>query len=225
MAFTTLFFDLDDTVYANTTGLWPAIRARMGKFMHERLGLAEAEVPALRRSYFETYGTTLRGLQIHHQVDADEYLAYVHDLPLEDYIGPDEALRNLLLSLPEQKWIFTNADADHARRVLKILQVGDCFSGIVDLRATGFACKPEPEAYRLALELAGEQDARRCVMLDDSPSNLASARAMGLFTILVGARDPNPSADRAVESLSELPNAVPELWRDGDRTGDLRESG
>ena len=41
------------------------------------------EVDILRRNYFEQYGTTLRGLQIHHQVDTDEYLAYVHDLPLE----------------------------------------------------------------------------------------------------------------------------------------------
>ncbi len=31
-----------------------------------------------------TYGTTLKGLQIHNKVDTDEYLAYVHNVPLEN---------------------------------------------------------------------------------------------------------------------------------------------
>ncbi len=69
------------------------------------------EIPAIRRHYFETYGTTLRGLQKHHQVDTDDYLAYVHDLPLEQYIQPNPALHDLLVSLPQRRFIFTNADA------------------------------------------------------------------------------------------------------------------
>ena len=217
-----MFFDLDDTLYASSTGLWPAIRARMGDYMRERLGLPAEEIPALRHFYFDTYGTTLRGLQIHFNVDADDYLAYVHDLPLEDYIRPDQALHCLLSTLPQRKWIFTNADAGHAQRVLKTLQVEDCFSGIVDLRAIGFACKPEPEAYSRALVLAGEQDPRRCVMFDDIPNNLAAAGALGMFTVLVGASGPNPAADRTISTLVELPTAVPELWPEDGRPGNRR---
>ena len=63
MRFSTLFFDLDDTLYPASTGLWHAIKERMNMFMHERLCLPEAEIPALREQYFKTYGTTLRGLQ------------------------------------------------------------------------------------------------------------------------------------------------------------------
>ncbi|OGO34590.1 MAG: pyrimidine 5'-nucleotidase, partial [Chloroflexi bacterium RBG_16_57_11] len=144
MSFTTLFFDLDDTLYASSSGLWGLIRDRMGQYMVEVLGLPEDQVPALRRSYFETYGTTLRGLQIHHHVDPDDYLSYVHDLPLEQYIRPNPALRALLLSLPQQRWVFTNSDADHARRVMTILDVQDCFDGIIDIRALEYVCKPEP---------------------------------------------------------------------------------
>jgi putative hydrolase of the HAD superfamily len=158
MTFTTLFFDLDDTIYPNTNGLWPAIRERMGEYMAERLGLPREQVQGLRRSYYETYGTTLRGLQAHHQVDADDFLAYVHDLPLERYLTPDPELRALLLSLPQPKWIFTNADEGHARRVLAVSNLSDCFDGIIDVRASRFACKPEPVAYQGALALAGERD-------------------------------------------------------------------
>ncbi|HLE13303.1 MAG TPA: hypothetical protein VI776_01040, partial [Anaerolineales bacterium] len=92
MPYTALFIDLDDTIYPNTSGLWGAIRERMTLFMHERLGLSPEVTPELRRSYVDNYGTTLRGLQIHYQVDPWEFLAYVHDLPLEVYLQPDPYL-------------------------------------------------------------------------------------------------------------------------------------
>jgi len=69
MEYSVLFFDLDDTLYSNTNGLWEAIRERMTDFMEERLGFPPDEIPNLRRNYFEKYGTTLRGLQINHSVD------------------------------------------------------------------------------------------------------------------------------------------------------------
>src|SRR6266545_4491981 len=65
MRFTTLFIDLDDTLYPSSTGLWHAIKERMNLFMRERLYIPEAEIPSLREQYFNTYGTTLRGLQEH----------------------------------------------------------------------------------------------------------------------------------------------------------------
>ena len=116
MSFTTLFFDLDETLYTKGNGLWDAIAARMNEYIQVQLNLPPEEVTKLRLHYYESYGTTLRGLQIHHQVDANDYLAYVHDLPLEDYIHPDPQLHQLLSRLSLRKWIFTNADAHHASR-------------------------------------------------------------------------------------------------------------
>ena len=69
MRFTTLFFDLDDTLYPNSTGLWIAIKERMNMYMREQLGIPEKDVPQLREQYFKMYGTTLRGLQARHRVD------------------------------------------------------------------------------------------------------------------------------------------------------------
>jgi putative hydrolase of the HAD superfamily len=212
MPYSTLFFDLDDTLYPATSGLWEAIRDRMSRYMWERLNLPKEEVPELRKYYFETYGTTLRGLQIHHGVDADEYLSYVHDLPLQSYIQPDPGLRKMILSLSPRRWIFTNADDHHAQRVLAELGLGDCFSGIIDIRAIQFACKPEIVAYQRAMALAGEVEPSRCVLLDDSPRNLAPAREMGFFTILIGSGKPDPAASLSLPSVIELPSAMPELW-------------
>jgi putative hydrolase of the HAD superfamily len=212
MRYTTIFFDLDDTLYQSSTGLWEVIRSRMGRYMAERLGLSEDEIPKLRRSYYETYGTTLRGLQKHHQVDPRNYLEFVHDIPVETYLEPAPQVRKLLLSLPQQRWIFTNADANHARRVLRVLGLDDCFKGIIDVWAMDFACKPEPEAYRKALELVGDPHPHNCVLLDDSPSNLARAGQMGFTTVLVGSNGPHPAAVFTISNLLELSEALPQLW-------------
>jgi pyrimidine 5'-nucleotidase len=212
MRYTTIFFDLDDTLYQSSTGLWEVIRSRMGRYMAERLGLPEDEIPRLRRSYYETYGTTLRGLQKHHQVDPRDYLEYVHHIPVETYLEPAPQVRKLLLSLPQQRWIFTNADANHARRVLRVLGLDDCFKGIIDVWAMDFACKPESEAYRKALELAGKPHPGNCVLLDDSSSNLARAGQMGFTTVLVGSDGPHPVAGFTISNLLELPEALPQLW-------------
>jgi len=184
--YTTLLFDLDDTLYPAHNGVWAAIRERMNAYMLEKLHLPPQQVYELRRRFYELYGTTLRGLQVHYQVNADEFLAYVHDLPISQMVKPDPHLRALLLNLPQRKFIFTNADAAHCGRVLSALGLEGCFDGIIDLRALDFHCKPEPLAYQRALELSGEREPSRCVYLDDSPRNLAPARWMGMCTVLVG---------------------------------------
>jgi len=213
MSYSTLFFDLDDTLYPNACGLWSAIRERMGLYMVERLGLPADRVPEMRRCYFEHYGTTLRGLQIHHQVDADEYLAYVHDLPLDDYLHPSPEVYELIRSLPQRRYIFTNADANHARRVLQQLALQDLFPAIIDIRAMEWVCKPDEAAYRAALKLAGDPDPQACLMIDDSPANLAPARRLGLTTVLVSAKDgQHPAATHIISSLLELRSNVPDLW-------------
>lgn len=183
--------------------------------MHERLGLSWDIIPALRQSYYERYGTTLRGLQIHHDVDADDYLAYVHDLPLDKYLQPAPRLRDLLLDLPVRCWVFTNADAGHALRVLTRLGCEMCFDGIIDVRALKFVCKPEEEAYRRALEIVGEAEPHPCILFDDSMANLLGAKQFGLTTVLVGnSQKVKPGIDFVVKDLLELPEVLPELWLD-----------
>jgi pyrimidine 5'-nucleotidase len=212
MPFTTIFFDLDDTLYPSTTGLWEAIRGRMNQYMCERLGLPLEQALALRRTYFETYGTTLKGLQRHYGIDANDYLAYVHDLPLTSYLRPDPALQDILHSLNRRKWIFTNADKNHAQRVLEVLTLSNCFDGIIDVRAVQFTCKPEVDAYRRALSVAGESSPSTCVYLDDSPRNLKPAYDLGFYTILVGSDQSCPVAYHSISTAHNLREIMPELW-------------
>ncbi len=178
-------FDLDDTLYSSSTGLWDAIGERIHRYMVERLGLNPAEAPALRHRYFDAFGTTLNGLRHNFNIDPEDYLAFVHDLPLEQYLQPDPALNAMLARLPLTKAIFTNADAPHARRVLERLGVARHFKQIIDIHALAFVNKPEPGAYTRALELLSAQPAE-CLFVEDSRRNLLPARALGMLTVLVG---------------------------------------
>ncbi len=94
MKFTTIFFDLDDTLYPSSAGLWKAIKGRMNEYMREKMNIPADKIPELREKYFMQYGTTMRGLQANHNINSDDFLAYVHDLPLGNYLTPDPATLN-----------------------------------------------------------------------------------------------------------------------------------
>jgi putative hydrolase of the HAD superfamily len=205
MRFSTLFFDLDDTLYPSSSGLWPAIKERMTLYMRERLCIPEADVPILREQYFKMYGTTLRGLQERHHVDKDDYLAYVHDLPLRDYLTPNPVLRDVIASLPTRNLIFTNADVNHARRVLAALELDDLFDTVVDVNAIAPYCKPMPESFAIAMDLADEPDPRKCVMIDDLPRTTRAALEAGMASLLYGSDIPTPDASGVFTDWTHLP--------------------
>jgi putative hydrolase of the HAD superfamily len=206
MKYTTIFFDLDDTIYPADSGLWNAIRQRISTYMHERLGIPRGQVPLLRKQFFEQYGTALRGIEANYPIQRSDYLSYVHDIPLTDYIGPDPRLRAALEALPARKFIFTNADAAHAARVMQVVDVADCFDGVIDINAIEPYCKPMPESFAQALKLSGEPDPHHCVLIDDLPRTTRAARALGMFAILFGAEAPpsNTDADAALKDWSRL---------------------
>jgi putative hydrolase of the HAD superfamily len=213
MTITTVFFDLDDTLYSAQTGLGRDIKERISQYVHERLGIPAARAQVLRKQYFEQYGTTLLGLVANHAVDVHDFLNFVHDLPLGDYIKPTPGLRPMLDALPVRKFIFTNADVGHVRRVLNALELDGCFDGVLDILAMHPHCKPMPESFALALEFAGEPDARSCVMIDDQPRTTRAAREQGMFSILYGASQPHPDADAVLTDLRLLPRLLDEVAR------------
>lgn len=210
-----LLLDLDETLYGPETGLWPAIRERINLYMIERLHLPPEQVPALRHSYYSQFGTSLTGLQRDFNVDAAEYLAFVHDLPLEQYLQPDAALNGMLARLPLKKAIFTNADAAHAQRVLARLGIARHFTHIVDITALNFINKPDLGAYARALEMVGAQ-AHECVYADDALRNLIPAKALGMTTVHVGTPPAELNgADYHIASVHGLERVLAELMVSG----------
>jgi putative hydrolase of the HAD superfamily len=214
MRYTTLFFDLDATLYPASNGLWEEIRLRIFKYMEEEIGIPKAEVPQTRDHYWKTYGTTLEGLRIHHQTNPAHYLAYVHDIPLDNFLEEDLLLREQLISLPQDLWVFTNADGKHAERVLDKLGITDLFSGVIDLIKLDYRVKPDPAAYHGALNLSGEDDPFKCVLFDDLLPNLIAAKEMGFTTSLVGKNGQAfDLVDFHLESIHDIQKIMPGLWK------------
>ncbi len=211
MRWRTIFFDLDDTLYPGSSGVWQAIGLRILKFMTEVVGIPEAEADRLRGTYLDEYGTTLNGLRANYHVDPDAYLSYVHDIPLDQMLDPDPDLRRMLASLPQKKVLFTNANRDHALRVLGRLGVSDQIDIIADLFALQMTNKPEPGAYRMAMALADEDDPHACVIVDDMVRNLSPAGALGMTTVLVSSDDVKAPVDRRIVGIHDLTAALPEL--------------
>jgi putative hydrolase of the HAD superfamily len=207
----TIFLDLDDTLYPNTSGVWGAIGDRINLYMSERVGISPGRVAALRDQYFRAYGTTLNGLMLHHNVDPHDYLDFVHQVPIEEMIRPDLDLLQTLRSLPQRRVVFTNASLRHAQRVIRALGVESAVDRVVDIEALEMINKPRPESFLRAMALCGETDAAACVTVDDALRNLLTANSLGMTTVLVGRDDGCEAVDFCIERAAELTRAVPAL--------------
>ena len=182
-----ILFDLDDTLYPQNSDLMENLIQRIHNYMHEELHFASEEIPEIRHRLFTTYGTTLRGLQAEYQVDMDHYIDYLNNVTLEDFLEQDLVLAEILSNLPQSKYIFTNSDRAHAKKVLEVLDIADQFDQIIDIYDQKPYCKPQPEAFQIALD-AIQQQPEACLFIDDSPANLAMAQQLGIHTVSIGDR-------------------------------------
>jgi putative hydrolase of the HAD superfamily len=184
-----LIFDLDETLYPRGAGLMQEIGVRINRYLIENLGLPQEQANELRKRYYNQHGTALRGLVVERpDVDPEDYLHFVHDIRLADYLGPDPALAEMLRSIPLTKVIFTNATIEHARNVMNILGVADQFADIIDVRRVEYVSKPNAEAYARLLNIL-QAGGDECILVEDSARNLLPGKALGMTTILVDSAD------------------------------------
>jgi putative hydrolase of the HAD superfamily len=207
-----VLFDLDETLYPRSTGIMEQLRRLLVGFMNSRLGIPAEEAEALRRQYFQTYGTTMRGLQLNHGIDPDEFLHFVHDIPLEQFIHPNPDLSAALGAIALDKVIFTNASREHAQRVLDILGIGHHFNRIIDVRDVGYESKPHPNAYLRACHLLGVVP-EECVIVEDNVRNLAPAKALGMITILVDGDGQEEAVDHTIDQIESIGKILEPLTR------------
>ncbi len=208
MQIETILFDLDDTLYPGSSGIWSLIRERIDRFMVEKLNYKEQDVPSTREKLFGEFGTTLRGLESVHHIDPVDYLRFVHDIPINDFLVPNPKLNELLEMLPQQKVIFTNGDRWHAKRVTDALNITRYFERTVDIIDVTPYCKPMVEAFRLALQKLNITDPTKILLVDDNIRNIEAANNLGLKSVLVsedGQRlDPKILQIRKIEDLESV---------------------
>ena len=122
----------------------------------------------LHQKYYTDYGLAIEGLALHHKIDPLVFNREVDDaLPLDDILFPDPDLRELLVAFDRTKvklWLFTNAHVTHGKRVIKLLDVEDCFEGITycDYAAEKLVPKPRPKMYEKAEREADASRVDQC---------------------------------------------------------------
>ena len=126
---------------------------------------------------------TLPGLMALHGVDPHDFLAQVHDVDVT-VVAPHPELADLIGRLPGRKFVFTNADAPYAERVLARLGLSAHFDALHDIHALGYVPKPQAPAYAHLCE-THDIDPTRAVFVEDMARNLKPAKAIGMTTVWI----------------------------------------
>lgn len=197
-----ILFDLDNTLYPREMGVFERINERINEYVSLNTGHRDDDVDTLRRDYKKRYGTTLGGLMRHESVNPDEYLSFVHDVPVEELLSPDPGLISFIGSIGLPMIIFTNGTSRHAMRVMDALGIGPCFEGICDLAATGYLGKPHFEAFRAASEFLG-MALEETILIDDLPVNVEAGAKYCCASIHVGPGE-DGVGDLHVDSVIDL---------------------
>jgi putative hydrolase of the HAD superfamily len=202
-----VFFDLDNTIYSNSSGLMQEIGKRINLYMLERLGMSVDEVTGTRDKFLRAFGTTLNALRRFYPVDPDEFLDFVHDIPLEDYLQYDPELDQMLQRIELKKVIFTNADAQHARRVLSRMGILRHFESIIDIHMLEFINKPDRRAYLRALDFVSARP-DECILVEDSWKNIVAAKKLGIISVMVGNSARTNGADYHIHRITDLESVL-----------------
>lgn len=198
-------FDLDDTLHDASAHIFPVMNQAMTQYIMDHLDLNEEDAHALRRHYWRVYGATMKGLTRHHDIDPRHFLHITHQFPeLAQMVVRSQRLRHCIQRLPGRKVVFTNAPMGYALRVLKLMGIEGLFDQIFSVESSGFHPKPSFRGFSRMLRAirARPQD---CVMVEDNPEALMTAKRLGMKTVLVSRRMHKPNyVDARISNVLEL---------------------
>jgi putative hydrolase of the HAD superfamily len=203
------FFDLDNTLHDAQARIFPAMHEQINAYLMHRFGVDEAGANAMRRGFWERYGTTLEGLVRHHGTSRAEYLWATHQFPeLADMVVHENAVRHALGRLPGRKIIYSNAPRHYVDEVVRTLGIARYFDAVYSIESTRYVGKPSVAGFRMLLRKHHLEPAR-CALVDDMLENLRTAKRLGMATVWVSREKRNvPYVDLRIASVTELPGLV-----------------
>lgn len=202
-------FDLDNTLYSGNTKVFDQVDKKMSLFISKKLDLSIEEAKKIQKNYFHEYNTTLNGMIKNHQIDAEEFLDFVHDVDL-NFLEKDLNLHKELASLVGKKYIFTNGSRAHASNVTKRIGIENLFDGVFDIVDSDFVPKPSIEPYKKIIQKYGIVP-EYCIFIEDIARNLKPAHELGMKTVWIKNNEPWAAEfsnenfiDYKTENLSEF---------------------
>jgi len=67
-----ILFDLDNTLYPKSLGIFDLVTERIRGYMEKQMGLEKSLAQKLRQDYVQKYGSTMRGLMIHYHLNPEQ---------------------------------------------------------------------------------------------------------------------------------------------------------
>ena len=181
-------FDLDNTLYSGDTKVFDQVDKKMSKFISEKLKVNEEEAKKIQKNYFHEYNTTLNVMIKNHDIDANEFLEFVHDVDL-NFLKKNELLENQINRLNGKKIIFTNGSRAHAANVTKRIGIDKLFDGVFDIVDSDFYPKPSIEPYKKIIEYYNIEP-EYCIFFEDIARNLKPAYELGMKTVWIENNEP-----------------------------------
>lgn len=184
-----LLFDLDNTLYSASSGMFEYMHEGMSAFVAELLGVDMEAATDLRRRNTARYGSTLRWLKAtREEIDIESFLERIHPTNVENYLTYSPVPREVLSAIDLPKGVLTNSPKEHAERVLRFYGIRELFDFVLDLRADDFKGKPDRSAYERAIEASG-RPVEEILYLDDMLHYLEPFRNLGGQVALVDELD------------------------------------
>ena len=181
-------FDLDNTLYSGDTKVFDQVDKKMSKFISDKLNVSIDEAKKIQKNYFHEYNTTLNGMIKNHEIDADEFLEFVHDVNL-DFLKADKPLEKEISNLNGKKFIFTNGSKAHVANVTKRIGIEKLFDGVFDIVESEFIPKPSIEPYKKIIEKY-KIDPQYSIFIEDIARNLKPAYELGMKTVWIKNDEP-----------------------------------
>ena len=202
-------FDCDGVLYSDLEAVFGQVSERMTQYISKKLDLDLVKAKELQTNYFHKYNTSLNGLMIHHDIKAEDFLEYVHDIDLK-FMKKDLVLREELLKLKAKKFVFTNGSHNHVKNITKSLGIEDLFDGMFDITDCNFIPKPAVEPYKLLVKKF-DINPEETVFIEDIAKNLEPAKKIGMKTVWLinneywGKKDSDKNfIDLKIENLSSF---------------------
>ncbi|XP_021307411.1 uncharacterized protein LOC8079688 isoform X3 [Sorghum bicolor] len=200
------FEDLDDTLYPFSVGINLACRKNIQDYMRHHLHIEESHIADMCLDLYKEYGTTMAGLKVFTNSDKAHAEEALHRLGLQgcfdgvicfETLNPYDGLSEFRNSM-----LFPDETSPN----LVDLNESDGFRPISPI-----LCKPSIEAMEAVIRIANV-DPKKTIFFDDSTRNIASGKAAGFHTVIVGRPTLVPGADHALESIQNMKEALPEIW-------------
>jgi len=205
MPFDLAIIDLDNTLYAADSGVFARMDKRMTAYVANELNIDSKTADELRVKYWKEYGTTLRGMMLHHNIEPEAFLHDVHNINAHELLSEDRELGSALARLPGRKVIHTNGIREHAERILEALGVLHHFERIYDIRFNRYIPKPCRETLAMLIKTENSTP-NRTLVVDDMPDNLAAASELGCKTVWISHETKKDRWDYHLPSFHSLPD-------------------